>query len=236
MKKFSFPGFFPGFLLAAIVLVSCKKDDYYKDTGITSPVYKGTVMDYLHEKPLFFDTIEAIIKIAGLDEALKKDSLTLFAPTDRSVTSLLTAFNNRLYKLGKDTIKTLEEVPAVVWRKYMSMYIFKGINLLKDYPQIDFDLLQVYGGQIYLSINNTPMNIGVTYATSGGVKYVGYRQLNLSYLREPGSLSRYNFFNVAVASCNIQPYHAAVHVLRDSDGYFAFDPDGFLNDFLAYKP
>ncbi|WP_126248381.1 hypothetical protein [Chitinophaga rhizosphaerae] len=224
-----------GCVFAALLFSACKKDEYYQDSGTTPALYNGTVLDYLHEKPLHFDTVEAVIKLAGLENALRNDSLTFFAPTDRYVTSLLRGFNNRLYKMGKDTVKTLDEIPAIVWNKYMSMYIFRGVNLLRDYPQIDFDLLQVYGGQIYLSYNNTPMNIGVTYGSSGGVKYVGYRQLQLSFLRDPGSLSRINFINVAVASCNIQPHHAAVHVLRDSDGYFAFDSDNFLNDYLAYK-
>ncbi|TWF35692.1 fasciclin domain-containing protein [Chitinophaga polysaccharea] len=234
MKKTNYLKYFGGLMLIALMNVSCKKDNYYKDGGITSPVFNGTVMDYLHAKPFYFDSVETIVKLAGLDSILNKDSLTFFAPTNRSVSNLVRNFNKSLYLVGKDTIKTLADVPQAVWKKYMSMYIFRGVNLLKDYPQIDFDLLQVYGGQNYLSLNNTVMNIGVTYATSGGVKYVGYRQLNLSYAPNPSGVANY-FTRVPVASCNIQPHHAAVHVLADNDKYFAFDPGSFFNDYLHYK-
>lgn len=234
MNKTHYLKLFCGLLLLVFMATSCKKDDYYEDGGITSPVFNGTIMDYLHAKPFYFDSVETIAKLAGLDTTLSKDSLTFFAPTNRSVTNTVKSMNRLLYLLAKDTIKSLSDVPPEVWRKYMSMYIFKGVNLLKDYPQIDFDLLQVYGGQNYLSVNNTVMNIGVTYATSGGVKYVGYRQLNLSFLLKPSATMDY-FIAVKVASCNIQPDHAAVHVLADQDQYFAFDPQTFLNDYLLYK-
>lgn len=234
MNKTIYLKYFCGLMLIALMTASCKKDNYYNDGGVTSPVFNGTVMDYLHAKPFYFDSVETIVKLAGLDSILNKDSLTFFAPTNRSVTSLVKIFNQNLYSLGKDTIKSLADVPPAVWKKYMSMYIFRGVNLLKDYPQIDFGLLQVYGGQNYLSLNSTVMNIGVTYGTSGGVKYVGYRQLNLSFLRGPEVVIN-NFIPIMVASCNIQPNHAAVHVLADNSLYFGFDPQAFLNDYQLYK-
>ncbi|TAN20217.1 MAG: hypothetical protein EPN37_01930 [Chitinophagaceae bacterium] len=216
-----------------MIMTSCQKESsYYLDSGLTKPSFNGTVMDYLDSVSFYFDTVAAIAHLAGVDTILEKDTLTFFAPTDRSIYRLITYTNSVLYSDGYDTIRTLQDVPQVIWRKYLTRYMFHGRNGLKDYPQVDYDLINDYPGQGYLSWDGTPMNIGVVYNDVNGVKYAGYRQLSIAYIPDL-SHPLDNWVVAYVASSNIFTNNGAVHVLSDSHTYFGFDQVGFVNDMEA---
>jgi hypothetical protein len=223
-----------GMLLVILLISACKKDDYYLDSGKLDPHYNGTILDYLKDKPFYFDTLVSVIQLAGMEDVFTKDTITFFAPTDHSIKSTLDELNGNLYAQGKDTIKTLQEVAPEVWKKYLSIYIFKGRNELKDYPQIDFELLRTYPGQNYASYNNTVMNIGVVYGSANDVKYVGYRQLYLNYIIQPAQVPK-AFSTAPVASSNIMPLNGVIHVLSDNHFYFGFSPYLFINDYEIYN-
>lgn len=216
--------------MAMLSLTACQKESkYYLDSGLANPYFKGTVVDYLNAKPFYFDSVATVVRLAGMDSILRSDTVTFFAPTDHSLQQLIQSTNQFLYAFGYDTIRTLQDVPAVVWRKYLSRYIFHGANQLKDYPQIDYDLLVNYPGQGYLSWDGAPMNIGVVYNDNNGVKYVGYRQLTIAYIPDISAPTS-NWTIGYVASCNILTDNGVVHVLSDAHTYFGFDLSGFLLD------
>lgn len=207
-------------VLAGLLITSCSKDDYYVDGGKANPAFNGTVMDYLESNPTF-DTIAQIVKLAGMEEMFRNEEITFFAPTDevvrRTIGNATTGLSNSLnlnmalYRLGKDTIKTLSDVDPQIWRKYLMRYVFKGKRVLKDFPQIDFDLRQLYPGSYYYTYNNDLTNIGVVYNKANGVKYTGYRQLAISFINDQSSPD--NFITAAVASSDIQPKNGVVHAL-----------------------
>ncbi len=212
------------------ILSSCQKTkDYYLDSGLANPYFKGSVMDYLEAKPFYFDSVALAVHLAGMDSVLANDSITFFAPTDRSILRLIKKANSELYKFQYDTIRTLRDVPSNLWKKYLSRYIFHGLNELKDYPQIDYDLLVDYPGQGYLSWNRTAMNIGVIYNDDNGVKYVGYRQLSIAYIPDISNPTA-NWIIAYVASSNILTNNGIIHVLSDKHTYFGFSDDEFIND------
>ncbi|GAA4319652.1 hypothetical protein [Compostibacter hankyongensis] len=219
---------------AALALSACQKEeDYYHDSGLHNPYFEGSVLDYLDAQPFYFDTVSLIVRLSGMEDVFKNDSVTFFAPTDRSVERLIRNTNNYLYLLGYDTVRTLGDVPQGIWRKYLTLYLFHGANQLKDYPQIDYDLIPTYPGQGYLSWDGQPMNIGVIYNDDNGVKYVGYRQLTIDYIPDTGH-PRDNWIVGYVASSNILTDNGTVHVLSDEHLFFGFDIDQFVSDMQAY--
>lgn len=220
--------------MAALVLglCACNKDEYYRDSGTHDPVFKGTTLDYLDAVPFYFDTVAAVVRLAGMEEVFNNDTLTFFAPTDKAVLRLIQTMNYELYYQGYDTIKGLEDVPPQVWQKYLQRYMFHGKNELKDYPQIDYNLLNIYPGQGYLSWMGTPMNIGVIYNDDNGVKYVGYRQLSISWIPDPAK-PRDNWVTERIASCNITTTNGVVHTLTDNHIYFGFDAYSFIADVIS---
>ncbi|OMP80483.1 hypothetical protein BW716_04260 [[Flexibacter] sp. ATCC 35208] len=222
-------------LFSTLILMSlfaCKKDEYYQDSGTQDPHFNGNTLVYLDAVPFFFDSLAQIVRLSGMEDVFTKDTLTFFAPTDRSIKNLVELMNDNLYMYGYDTIKTLSDVPQVVWQKYLQRYMFHGANQLKDYPQIDFSLKSIYPGQDYLSWNNTTMNIGAIYTDDNGVKYVGYRQLTISYI--PDLTYPYDNWNTAmVSSSNILTDNGVVHTLDKDHNYFGFDIDNFLSDMIS---
>ncbi|RFS21824.1 hypothetical protein DVR12_14300 [Chitinophaga silvatica] len=221
-------------LIIAIAGISaCQKEkDYYLDSGLANPYFKGSVLDYLNAQPFLFDSVATVVNLAGMDSLFKSDKITFFSPTDYSISNLIIFTNQVLYTNGYDTIRALNEIPAPIWRKYLSCYLFHGANQLKDYPQIDYNLLINYPGQTYYSWDKQPMNIGVIYNDANGVKYVGYRQLSLAYIPDisnPTQGWKYSY----VASCNILTDNGVVHVLSSQHAYFGFDPIKFALDVQA---
>jgi hypothetical protein len=217
-------------LIGILILVAaCKKDKYYKDSGTHDPHFKGSTMDYLDAVPFYFDSVAAVVRLAGMEEVFKSDTLTFFAPTDKSILRLIVDLNINLYALGYDTVKVLADVPPAIWQNYLARYMFHGANQLKDYPQIDYNLVAIYPGQGFLSWNGTPMNIGVVYNDDNGVKYVGYRQLSLAYIPDPAK-PRDNWNIVRVASSNILTDNGVVHTLDVNHLYFGFDLGRFVAD------
>jgi hypothetical protein len=218
-------------VLLMITVSSCKKDDYYRDGGLAKAEFNGTILQYLQSNPKF-DTIAQIVKLAGLEDVFSKEQITFFAPTDevirRCIGQVFTknpdinnGINKRLYDLNKDTLKTLADVRPEVWKKYLLRYVFKGKFLLKDYPQLDFDLRPLYPGGYYYTYTGDLANIGVVYNSANNVKYTGYRQLTISSLPDPSNPNQ--FYSAAVASSDIQPTNGAVHVLAV---YFGFGSIG----------
>lgn len=223
-------------LLAGIVLLAsaCKKDEYYLDGGVSDPTFDGSIIGYLDSKPFHFDTIATLVRLAGLEDEFSHDSLTFFAPTDNTVKNTVELLNDVLYMAGKDTIRTFDQVDTLIWRKYLSRYLFEGVNELRDYPQIDFEVKQIYPGQNFYSYDGDVMNIGLIYHDQNGVQYVGYRQLSISFIPDV-SRPESGWTTALVASANIRPLNGAVHVLSD-DHTFLFDYIGLANELLIVMP
>lgn len=243
-----------------IILVSaCSKDDYYTDGGKANPHFDGSIMAYLDAHPLQLDTIAEIVRLAGLEEAFNTEEFTFFAPRDEEVKRLIgqvnysgddpllmgSGANQVLYDLGLDTIQTLADVDSAIWRKYLERYMFRGRKLLKDYPQVDFDVINTFGGQNYFALNSTVSNIGVVFndaitdedkPTETRLKYRGYRQLYISYIRNPSDPDPANWIQHRVSSSDIQPTNGVVHVLDFTlGGGFGFASFEVINDIIQSK-
>jgi hypothetical protein len=220
-------------LMGLLLLVcACKKDQYYKDSGSHDPRFKGSTIAYLDSNPFYYDTIAAVVRLAGMEEVFKSDTITFFAPPDNSVRNIMRELNYQLFRSGYDTLKVLGDIPAAVWAKYLSLYTFHGANQLKDYPQIDYNLVNVYPGQGYLSWGGEPMNIGVIYNDDNGVKYVGYRQLSIAYIPDPAR-PLWNWYVERVASSNILTDNGVVHTLNNNHYFFGFTISRLIADVEA---
>lgn len=228
-----------GFACCLIIMLSaCKKDEYYVDGGLANPVFDGDVLAYLESKPAEFDTIAQIVKLAGLEKIFRTEEFTFFAPRDENIKELIgtertKGVNKMLYQAGRDTIKTLADVDSVIWRKYLERYMFKGKNLLMDYPQVDFNYLNVYPGQNYYSYGNSVSKIGVIFNDVPPIKYIGYRQLTISYIKDVSQPTSWS--TQRVTSSDIQPKNGVVHILNYTQHRFGFEGSDVENDILESK-
>ncbi len=244
---------------AIILLAGCKRDDYYVDGGLANPIFNGTVLEYLESKPQL-DTIAQIVRLAGLEAEFNSEEFTFFAPSDVNIKRLigqvnyigndpaLTLINNpwsvnqALYRLSLDTIQTLADVDPAIWRKFLRRYMFRGKHKLMDYPQIDFAILNTFPGQNYYAYDNTVSNIGVVYhdavrdegkVTESRLKYMGYRQLYISYI--PNLSIPNSFTQSPVASSDIQADNGIVHVIDFTQHQFGFNAFEIADDIIQSK-
>lgn len=231
-------------LVGSLCFHSCGKDDYYTDGGRAEAQFDGTIMDYLDSKPREFDTIAQIVRLAGMEDRFANEEFTFFAPRDEDIKDLIGSYtagglNRTLYELMLDTIVTLEDVNPEIWEFYLKRHMFGGANKLADYPQIDHNILSVYGGQNYYSLGDAVCNIGVVFndaVSSDGesnLKYMGYRQLVIGYISD---LSRpTSFGRINIASSDIQPNNGVVHVMDYRSGQFGFSTADISTDIIESK-
>jgi len=216
---------------------ACKRDNYYIDGGKAKADFDGSMLDYLKSKPVPFDTIAQIVKLAGMEDVFNKQDITFFAPTDYEVKMMIGSvnrvgsLNNSLFSNGKDTVKTLSDIDGPIWAKYLQRHIFKGAKKLADYPQYDPALPSVYPGQNYYAYNNVVAKIGVIYGDVGGVKYIGYRQLTIAYVP---NLSNPDQTRVTyqVSSSDIKPRNGVVHALQLYGDAFGLGSQDMINEIL----
>jgi hypothetical protein len=237
------------FALLLFVLGSCNKSNY-QDGGTLDPVFKGSTMDYLQSRPDMFDSLSKVIRLAGMEQTLKSEEVTFFAPPQQTIEKTIRIVNLLLKSYGKDTVYNLGQIKPAVWKKMLNRYIFKHKKSLTDYPQVDFLNVPVFPGQSYVSYGGDVMNVGVRYGDAGGVQYAGERSLYLSFIASLSSPTN-SWINAAVATCNVTTNNGYIHVLRFStnlnitingslivldftDHYFGFDPLLFYNDALDY--
>jgi hypothetical protein len=220
--------------LILLAFTACQRDKYYKDGGLAQANFPGTMLDYLDAHPAPFDTIARVVRLAGLSDMFNKEDITFFAPDDqvikRTIGTIYTGgLNSYLYGRGRDTVRDLSEIDSSIWRKYLLQYIFKGVNRLKDYSQIDFTLVNIYPGGLYYALDGNVMNIGVMFGDANGIKYLGYRQLVLSYIPD---ISRPDdgWRSFAVSSSDIKPKNGVVHALLTDGMYLGFDSNIFFTE------
>lgn len=226
------------FIMALLlVIASCKQDEYYVDGGKANAAFNGNMLQYLESKPVLFDSIAQIIKLAGLEETFKNESFTFFAPNDEFIKVAIGTYINQkgdtvysggvnatLRSINKQTVKKLSDIDPAIWKKFLQRYMFKGTKRMIDYPQIDFGQKLVFPGQKYMAMDGSAFNIGVTYADANNVKYLGYRQLNLSFINDLTDPDN-NWSTYAVSSTDIKPNNGIVHTLQSVSRVFGFNDD-----------
>lgn len=221
----------PLLLLCMVLFTQACKKDYYVDGGTANPHYKGTIYDYLTEKTMYFDTIRAIVELAGLKDMMTKQEVTFFSPTDDVIRVAMNLVNGSRFAAGKDSVK-IADIGAEVWRKFLGMYIMKGKHVAGSFPRVMYSNINAFPGINYVMLDNYILNIGLEYTNYNGVEGVGPRILVVTDV----TYDPRNFRNnprVQVVSSDIQPTNGVVHALSASHP-FGFRPGEFVRTATDY--
>ena len=219
-----------GSILAVMLMATACQKEYYFDAGLSKPEFDGSMLEYLESKPILFDTLVQVIKLAGLESHFRDSNFTFFAPADSSIHNTLDYFNFELKRLGEDTITTLASVDPAFWKATLQQYMFRSVKGLEDYPQLDIQNKLAFPGEFSRSMEGRVMNVGAVFTSARGIKYQGYRYLNISYV--PNEAAPYNSWIWArVATCNIKPKNGIVHVLA-----YAGFTDATILEGVLYTP
>jgi hypothetical protein len=218
----SISGIWVAFLAMTALFSSCQKD-YYYDSGLQNGVYNESSLEVLEAQPFFFDSLVQVIHLAAMDDLMNDSSITFFAPTDHSIYKAMSFLNAEMHNKFEDSLR-LEDVPAEVWRKFLTRYIFRGKYMLKDITRRDASQLNVYPGMNLESWDGYIMNLGVLFSDYEGTKDVGPRQITITDI---GDLADPVKITANVATSDMQTRNGIVHVLDDSHDFgfsvFAFE-------------
>ena len=114
--------------------ISCTRQDVY-DTGISSPYFDGTIMDYLRSDDYNWQLTVEMIEHAGLTDLFegKVDTcpeITCWGIKSHVIQRYLLHSKNG--NITGEKYATIKEMPAKLCRDYILRYVTKGKFLKKD--------------------------------------------------------------------------------------------------------
>lgn len=208
---------FLAMILSLLLFGTACQKEYYFNSGLSKAEFNGSMLEFLESKPILFDTLVQVIKLAEMESYFRDSNFTFFAPADSSIHRTIQDFNFDLKRLGEDSIVYLSDVNKEFWKATLMNYMFRNMKGLEDYPQLDILNKQAFPGEFSRSMGGRIMNIGAVFTSARGIKYQGYRYLNISYV--PSESAPYNSWIMGrVATCNIKPKNGMVHVLMYGGG------------------
>lgn len=168
------------FSLAAVLVISCKKNDYLSGGSLHNAKVNMTTYDYLKSNSAgLFDTLLLLVDKAGLKDKINQQGVTFFAPTDYSIGRYL-------------LVRSLEEQNIDPFRKWT-------IDSMIKYELPKFaDSLSIYFVQSALSYDQLTEN-GTLYPTlkAGAncvVSYEETRNQDLGYNPNISNIPRIVYF------------------------------------------
>lgn len=124
-------------------VVACTKQDIL-DTGVSSPYFDGTVMEYLRSDKYNWDLTVQMIEKAELTDLFegKVDScqeITFWGPKSYVIRRYL--FKSAGGEIDNEKYSTISEMPKELCRSYILRYVTKGKFLKKDIAFRNMDYL-----------------------------------------------------------------------------------------------
>lgn len=202
---------FIAFLLL-IVTVACEKGNYYYEGyQNTIKTYDGNIYQYLENNKGVFDSLLLVLdRIYPLQDSLKKEGVTLFAPTNQSFQLALQNLNAQR-KLANKKPLYLEDVKRDVLDTLISRYMFtdeittENIRLLKD-------------GRLKKSMNYQ-YEMHVKYGVLNASGYVGGGQQQIVFTDPNNSIFERYWEKSVTNSVNIHTNNGIIHILTPSHNF-----------------
>ena len=118
------------FSLAAVLVISCKKNDYLSGGSLHNAKVNMTTYDYLTSNSAgLFDTLLLLVDKAGLKDKINQQGVTFFAPTDYSISRYLdvrAAEEQNIDPFRKWTIDSLIKYELSKFADSLNIYFVQG--------------------------------------------------------------------------------------------------------------
>lgn len=93
----------------AVLVLSCRKQNYITGGQLENPKVNMTTYDYLKGNSMhLFDTLILLIDAAGLQDTINQSGITFFAPTDYSIDNYFLARTLQIQNINPNAVYTLD--------------------------------------------------------------------------------------------------------------------------------
>ncbi len=142
---------YPFLIFIGCWLLACTacNDDYFADGGIINKeagVFEGTTMAYLESQPQSFDTLVALIKLCGLEQAVNTPGSTFFAPRDYSVHNYFKLLFAEL-DTWPASLDDINDEDRALMAGLLRQYIIPDKRLMRQDLQTSYSYLTTLGGR-----------------------------------------------------------------------------------------
>lgn len=191
-------------LLCTLMAASCKKDNTYRQ-AVVQQSYPGTVYEYLQSQPGNFSNVLQMLDKSGLGQALKKDSITIFAPTDQSLDAALETYNVYRKTINQPPV-TLNDIDSSSWRAILGNYLFTGTWTSADFAGQD--------GKTLISMAVRVMDLRLVKRSDAGAKELGAQVVRISHMN--GSRFLKYWLSAFATTSDIRAANGTVFILEPS--------------------
>ena len=206
------------FILLSVVLlfaVACKKADHsYVNYENKLGIYNGNTFQYLKDQPggVYDSLLKALDRCPDLVNVLSKDSVTLFALTNKSFVLSLRNINlARQDSVPSMPNLNLSNIDQQILQTYLARYILIGV-----YPSRE--LLRASDGYaVPCVLYNYPMKI--QYASSNASGFLGGGPRSILFSDRNGSQFSSNWVSVNTITVDIKTNNASVNILPETHDF-----------------
>lgn len=199
-------------ILCALALVSCTKQEVI-DTGVASPYFQGTMMEYLRSDDYNWALTVELIEHAGLTDLFEgKDpaypEITFFGFKSYSVQRFL--FDSQYKDQSQGIFTKVQDIPVEMAKELVLKHVIKGKHLKEDiaYRNKEYQISDPRqdGGTDLTTLEGNVLRAYLEGSPYGGVPDAG-----------PVTMSLYSITAmrmIPMATPDIQPKNGVVHALN----------------------
>lgn len=197
-----------------ICFLSCKKgNDFFYDYTEEAAVFDGTILKYLESRPQTYDSLLLVLdRFPDLREKLDQtnDTLTLFAPTNRSFSLSVDALNTTRALTNRQPLY-LEDVPLLDLDSMICRYVFEDL--------IDIDQLQPFIDGLNIDSYKYGYRMHAQYdvLSASGIVDGGQQQIIFSDVNN--SIFQRYWQNINTNSVDIRTKNGVIHVLASGHDF-----------------
>lgn len=217
------------FITMVLMASSCKKaDNTYRDYKNTAGNFKGNAIQYLQSQPGVYDSLLLVLsRLPRIADVLSKDSVTLFAVSNRSFNVALDNINQARHdSIPAMPSVSIAEIDSAILDQFLCRYILQGKHVSDEIVGFADGLLFQTIPYVNQNGTDTTYSMHMQYAATNASGYVGGGPKSVIYSDTKGSIFYRNWIRVNTITVNINTLNAIVNLLPPGHDF------GFGDEFV----
>lgn len=216
-------------MIITLGIQSCKKvDDTYVNYQPTAGNFNGNALQYLESQPGVYDSLLFILsRVPRLADTLAKDSVTLFAVSNRSFGIALENINQaRQDSIPQMSPVSLATIDSAVLDTFLCRYILKERVVSKDIEEFADGLFFESIDYVNANDSDTAYNMQMQFVRTNASGFKGGGPKAIIFSDPKGSIFYRFWVRVNTITVDLKTKNAIVHLLPPGHDF------GFGEEFI----